>query len=269
MPHEKFDTRELSKWGALLGTTVASLALSCVIAAPTSADVAPEPPTGSKLPPALDQLPTDDARIVLAAFAKCNVQRDPGLAREFILSSRNYSLDEKYRGVTRPECLGQAVEGRPVGTAQLQLTTNILRYITAEALVSRDLKRFNPDLVRTAAPLPELTIDPGKMRLAKGGATATPAQTAENFAAAKTEVAVVKYGECVVRADPHGSQRLLATKINSTEEGAALTALLPAFSACLETGHQFGANRLNLRGIVALNYYRLAFAPQAASAAKP
>lgn len=212
------------------------------------------------------QFRVDEARPVLAAFAKCNVKKNPALAREFILSNRNYSPDDRFRSLILPECLGE-VMGGGLSFARLQFTGPVLWYIIADALVSRDLQRFNPDSLRNAAPLPDLVIDPPKI-IANGHAAA-PAVTAENLAAAKNDLALVKYGECVVRADPHGSQRLLASKINSKEEGAALTALLPVFGACLDKGRQLSSSRLILRGIIAFNYYRLANAPQVvASTAK-
>src|SRR5439155_26670686 len=184
------------------------------------------------------------------AFGTCSVRKNPALAREFILSNRNYSLDERFRPLVLPECLGEALQGTTFGDVQLQFTSPVLWYIIADALVGRDLQRFNPDMLRAGAPLPELTIDAAKMRNGKGR-PATPSEVAQNLAVAKNDLALVKYGECVVRADPHGSQRLLASKINSKEEGAVLTALLPAFSACLDKGQQLGASRLILRGIIA------------------
>ncbi|MGN6057775.1 MAG: hypothetical protein ACTHOI_04245 [Sphingomicrobium sp.] len=159
------------------------------------------------------QFNVDEYRPMLVAFAQCNVRKNPALAREFILTNRNYAPDERFRGLILPECLGEAMQREMLGFAQLQLTTPILWYIIADALVARDLQRFNPEIVRTAAPLPELAIDLPKMRIAKGHA-ATAAQTAQNLAVARNDLALVKYGECVVRADPHGSQRLLATKVN-------------------------------------------------------
>jgi len=204
------------------------------------------------------QFRVDEARPVLAAFAKCNVKKNPALAREFILSNRNYWVDGRFRNLVLPECLGEVMGG--LSFARLQLTSPVLWYIIADALVSMDLQRFNPDNLRNAAPLPDLVIEPPKMF--ENGHAAAPMMTPESFAAAKNDLALVKYGECVVRADPHGSQRLLASKINSKEEGAALTALLPAFGACLDKGRQLGSSRLVLRGIIAVNYYRLANAPQ-------
>jgi hypothetical protein len=269
MNRKKLGAAPNASWRARLATVVATLVSSCVVASSGAAKSAPEPPPGAPIPKALDQLPIDETRVVLAGFAKCNVGKNPALAREFILSSRDYYLDERFRSLTLPECLVAAMQGATWGTAQLQLTMPSMRYTIAEVLVNRDLKRFNPDLVRTAAPLAELTVDPAKtMKLAEEHEK-TPAEAAKNLAAAQTDVALVKYGECVVRADPHGSQRLLSSKINSDEEGAALTALLPAFATCLDEGHQFAGNRLSLRGIVAFNYYRLAYATQVASATKP
>ena len=64
-----------------------------------------------------------------------------------------------------------------------------------------------------------------------------------------------------------GSFALLKTAVESDEEKAALGALAPALPGCVKKGEQLSVNRFNLRGTIALNFYRLAQAPR--FAAKP
>ena len=70
-------------------TAVCALSFS-LVSVSAKAQFAPPPPLQL-------QFRVDEARAVLADFAKCNVKKNPDLAREFILSNRNYSLDDKFR----------------------------------------------------------------------------------------------------------------------------------------------------------------------------
>ena len=228
---------------------VAGAAPLSLIAVPAAAQFAP--------PVALQvQFRVDETRPILAGVAKCSVRKNPALAREFILSNRDYSSN-RFRSLLLPECLGEAMGD--LSSARLQFSGPVLWYIIADALVSRDLQRFDSDNLRNATPLPDLAIDPPQIPAVE---QASVARTPQNLAAAKNDIALIKYGECVVRADPHGSQKLLASTINSKDEAATLSALLPAFGACLDKGRQLASSRMILRGIFAFNYYRLANAPQ-------
>ena len=73
-------------------------------------------------------------------------------------------------------------------------------------------------------------------------------------------------GECVVRAAPDVSTRLVRSDIASDAESAAVEALKPALSGCLTAGQTFVFSPEMLRGAVALNYYRLANRAQVAKA---
>ena len=73
------------------------------------------------------------------------------------------------------------------------------------------------------------------------------------------------FGECVVRADPGNSKALLAASPDSRDEGIAIAALGKSLSGCLEAGRTLELNKTNLRGTVALNYYRLAKAAQSSA----
>ena len=69
-----------------------------------------------------------------------------------------------------------------------------------------------------------------------------------------------RYGECVARTDPVGSRLWILTPADSDEETSRIKVIMPAFSRCLEPGSTIKFGREQLRGAVALNYSRLAYA---------
>ena len=64
-------------------------------------------------------------------------------------------------------------------------------------------------------------------------------------------------GDCVVRKAPAEARTLLNTKVASGAEGAAITALVPALSACATKGQTVSLSRSIVRGMIAEPLYRL------------
>ncbi len=242
-------------------------ASATLLAAPASGQLKPEAPIGSRLAKPLDEYPIDDTRRVLADFGACVVKREPQLARDLLLKSTQYSFAPEFQKLPTADCLGSAAVGRISGNGDimLQMSPAVMRFVTAEALVRQDLANLDPQQLKSALKLPGLQISadnyvpkPGK-KYTKAELTALGEYRARSI----NDIAIIDYGECVVRADPYGAKTLLATRISSEEEGTALRAMMPALSGCLNQGQKFGASRLILRGTVALGYYRLANAPKA------
>jgi hypothetical protein len=71
------------------------------------------------------------------------------------------------------------------------------------------------------------------------------------------------YGECIVRADTAGAKALLLATPDSADEAARFAALGPSLSRCLPEGTTLRFGKVTLRGSVAINYYRLAYAARA------
>lgn len=150
----------------------------------------------------------------------------------------------------------------------LTLKPAVVQYIVAEALVKTDLATFDPATIRSAGPLQPLQAsqdDFVQMYKAAHHGGLDQHQIDELLATAQNNIALLGFGECVVRAKPQEAKQLLDTKLNSKEEGVALVDLVPTFSSCLDAGHQFVTDRQILRGVIAVNYYRLAYAPRIAS----
>jgi hypothetical protein len=190
----------------------------------------------------------------MEAFGRCIVKNNPALAREFVLRGNEHWFDKKFHSLPTPGCLGDALFGAGLSGGTLAFMPTVLRYIVAEALVRTDLADFNAATISSAAPLPPPRVSRDDFR------------DRQAFANAQNDVALFNFGECVVRAKPSQAQRLLNTKINSKDEGQALLELVPTFGSCLDVGHQFVTDRQILRGIIAFDYYRLAYAPRVASA---
>lgn len=77
---------------------------------------------------------------------------------------------------------------------------------------------------------------------------------------AKKRIDYVAFGTCVAASDPQASSSVLSTAVESPEERARLTALVPQFASCLTEGERFTFSRADLRSALAEGAYRLALA---------
>lgn len=78
--------------------------------------------------------------------------------------------------------------------------------------------------------------------------------------AARKRIDYVAFGTCVAASEPTKSTSLLATKVESSEERAAMTEMVPHFASCLAEGERFTFSRADLRSALAEGAYRLALA---------
>lgn len=76
----------------------------------------------------------------------------------------------------------------------------------------------------------------------------------------KKRIDYVAFGTCVAASDPQASSNVLSTAVESAEERARLTALVPQFASCLTEGERFTFSRADLRSALAEGAYRLALA---------
>jgi hypothetical protein len=77
---------------------------------------------------------------------------------------------------------------------------------------------------------------------------------------AKKRIDYVAFGTCVAASDPKASSNVLSTAVESAEERARLTELVPQFASCLTEGERFTFSRADLRSALAEGAYRLALA---------
>ncbi len=66
------------------------------------------------------------------------------------------------------------------------------------------------------------------------------------------------FGECVVRTSPNLAWALLRTDVASKAEAGAFKEITPTLARCLATDRGLQLGKYNVRGTVALNFYRLA-----------
>jgi hypothetical protein len=245
------------------------LVLSAAFASGAVAQLRPDTKIGTRIPVKPDEAPLQETREVMARFAACTVKLHPAEAAQYVLESKSWAqTDKKVRRIADSECMTDTAMEKNAIVA-LRLPGDTMRYALAEALVQRELKSFDAPLIQAAQPLAQVAVSESEFT-PKPGKKYKPAELQkleESLAAAKLRAAVTRYGECVVRTDPGNAYRLLNTKPSSPEEGTVFQQLMPAFAQCLEAGAEFKSNRTVLRGVLALNYYRLAHAPRVQPAA--
>ena len=239
------------------------LVLTLLVGSASAQPIKPEAPTGTRITKRPDDFPIDTSREILRQFAECSAKKYPQLTHEMLMDISKVRVNDRYLKAADPDCLLKATAYQ-YGTVALQMSPERFRYAVADALVKRNLNSFDPAQIASAPRLPIPTIDPAdyvpKPRARKSGFMLKQYEEAKQRDLGA--IALSSFGECVVRANTNGSRDLLKTKINSDEELQSLRAMMPSFSACLDRGQQFKTERATLRGAVALNYYRLAYAPR-------
>jgi hypothetical protein len=196
-----------------------------------------------------------EARAMMNRFAQCSVQRQPDLARRFVLDPGTRPTPSELEKVAPPECLWSA--GRDV--IQLDMRGALYRGALAEQLIRSDLSDWP---VLDPASLPALEWpDPQRpsMKDEKGRALSASAQkeAGRRYVASVADNRVMPLGECVVRADPVGSRAALLTEEDSADELAKLKSMAPTIARCLAKGEAPKFNRTTLRAALAISYYRL------------
>ena len=198
--------------------------------------------------------PETVTRQVVADFAKCAVRSKPGEAEQMVLSEdaarRPAGGDPLFDG----KCLDRG--------AQLRADRWQMRYALADALLQARPTMLAADVAAASALEHRPFVD--RPMPAEVAADAERRARWETFARRGAGYATLsQFGECVVRKAPAQSRALLATKVESAEEGRAIAALTPLLGDCVKTSTQLELSKYNLRGTIALNYYRLAKAPRA------
>lgn len=204
------------------------------------------------------QYSTKETRAISHAYAKCVVARKHRLASEALLTNvSNADILRQYRSLIIGDCLV-----RQTGTSSRMIFQgDLYRYALADALVNRELAKLAvPDLSLVPrlshyeageAPLP---VAANGRRLSKKKYEAAVREHEKS----KTVSALSKYGECVVRGAPAAAKALLLTVPDSDSETAQFRVLQPALATCLAEGNTIRFARSQLRGTIAINYYRLA-----------
>ena len=190
-------------------------------------------------------------------YSDCVVNRRYALARNAIISNAdNAEIANDYRKLIIGDCLVKANKG---DGARMKFGGDLYRYALAEALIRHDFPE--PSLVKTdrIAKLTHLSAPTSPPDV-----SGYKKSKAEKYLAAYRSSRVIatlsQYGECVVRLAPVESHALIMTEADTDGESAAFAKLQPALGGCLASDSTLRFGKSVLRGSIAINYYRLAYA---------
>jgi hypothetical protein len=204
--------------------------------------------------------PREDAhnRKIMHQYAQCLVRKHHNRASDMILADENNdTLLARYHDLLDGDCLGSVG-----GNISMTFGGDLYRYAVADALVNADYALQGPTDFVDRQPLAHLVApDPAKLNieLAKAKNKTAKDRLQADFIKEASNTLLSRYGECIVRQDPLDARLWLITPPDTPEETSRINALRPAFSACLKDG-TVKFNRIVMRGIVAINYDRLAMA---------
>lgn len=206
-----------------------------------------------------------ETRRIIHAYADCVVKGDHDLASRAILSNfTNEDIFKRHRNLIRPDCVAEAANrGVSIG-----FRDDTYRYAIADALIASDLRTFNTaDFSDRAKLTHHQPMDEAELAEARSKKLSEKEiERLQHVYQSRLTVSVLShYGECIVRGDPMGSRALLMSEPTSVSEKQAIEALRPALVRCLAKGESVKLDKTNLRGTIAINYYRLAMAPKIAS----
>ena len=205
-----------------------------------------------------------ETRKIFHDYAVCVVKSHHKLASKAILADvDNSQIISNYDALISSECMGQVG-----GAVQAKFTGDSYRYALADALVNADFRDSGPtnfaDRLPTAHMLPP-TQAQLKTVLSETKSRRKQEELKAGFHKDNVIASLSRYGECVVREDPVAARYWLLTKPDVPEEISRISALRPAFSDCL-VGATITFTKDIMRGVVAINYHRLAMATPQPSA---
>ena len=208
--------------------------------------------------PALADKAKEDAhaRKVMHDYARCVVKEKPKRAAEAIIANvSNGMIMKSYSDLISSDCMG-----RTGGNVQMTFGGDLYRYALADALVNANFADKYENDFSNRLPLAHLrapTRAELDTELAKTKSKRKRAEIEEEYGKTSGVEWLSRYGECVVRSDPVRSRLWLLTPPDGPEEMSRINDLRPTFDACL-SGGTLKFSRVNLRGTVAINYFRLA-----------
>lgn len=181
----------------------------------------------------------DAARVVSDNLAFCIIKRHYGPVRKALAPPRNLMNDYKYLPkLMDSECFANSSMGREEGVTSMELTTNPVSFRGGlyKALVRKDYGR-KPATFGATPLIPE-----------------------------GDDALVLQFADCVVRAEPEHSRKLILAVAGTSAEQAAIDAVRPSFAKCSIPNTQFRFSKGKLVGDLAEAYYREADAATSAGA---
>jgi hypothetical protein len=211
---------------------------------------------------------TSETRRILHAYGTCVINRQEARAAQAIVGNvSNGELIRKYGSLIDGTCLPPKI-----GTVvKVRFQGDQYRYSLADALVRKQLAAL-PAPVLDAVPRLDHR-DPGQppVRVTPTGKRFKEKQYQAALRAYDQDRAysyLSRYGECVVRVNPAAARDLLLTDPVTVQEAGRFAAMKVALGTCLPEDESLALGKLALRGTIAVNYYRLAYAAGIARATR-
>ena len=216
------------------------------------------------LPDNARNIPARQVRALIADHGDCIVKREATRASAAILAGLGSNeLLDRYPQLLQESCLNNRLGER----VEVRFSGDQYRFAIADALVRKELASVPPPVLDDVPPLAHASPGEPPRTDSKGRPLEGPAleKAMWDHGADRASNYMWRYGECVVRVDPAAAKALLMTDPGSAPEGVQFAALGTALGTCLGEGRTLEFGKAELRGTMAVNYYRLAKAPQAAA----
>lgn len=191
----------------------AALALSMLIAVG-----APQAQASSRLSLKTARVPTGSmspaarARITLEGFARCVLQRNPKGVERALAMPMSSAGQQAVAALATNECMGVSSDYEG---SRLSLNARLLRGALYAELVRRRVDLDTPPPAET----PDLTLG-----------------AAPGDAAAQRHVALVRFGDCILRRDPKTAIHFVRENAETEAEAKDVAALMPSMGACVDQG---------------------------------
>lgn len=189
-------------------------------------------PTGTMSPAAR-------ARVTLEGFARCVLQRDPKGVDRALAMPMSSAGEKAVAGLATNECLGVSGD---YDSSRLSINARLLRGALYAELVRRRVGTDTP-LAASA----DLTLG-----------------AAPDDAAAQRHVALVRFGDCILRRDPARAIHFVRENAETGAEAKDVAALAPAMGACVDQGAKVELSKPILEAAIAEAVYLNANAARAA-----
>jgi len=199
----------------------------------------------------------------MESYASCVVAHAHARAREIVMNDpSDRDLQKKYSDIFIDKPV-DAIYTCPLLNLRYQaewlMNPDMLRFDLAQELVRSDLGQFETASFATVPALTHRDVESKDALAARLHLTAKKQanQLQLVYETAVGSVWLSHFGECVSRQDPMLVKSWLQSKSGSIEEKQAMQNLGPAFAGCVPDGRELHFNRYDLRGAVAMSYYRL------------
>jgi len=225
-------------------TKLRTVMFGAIAALATSAALAAEPPTGSRLgshlmKPGVTMTAREQGQGA-KRMAQCLYNRKTSLARQALLAPTKAYADTATNALMGDvQCFGAEFSNEMVEERRVTYPTDILRGMLAEAALGR-----SRDEVDALGPLPLQQVYQRTW-----------------FAVTGRHVSVDEMGACIADTNPAGVVALIRTQPVTSEENAAFGALMGNFGKCLRAGVKLQASRPALRAALAEALFQRLNAP--------